>query len=482
MRPYVCTAAAVVISYIVFSLLLKAGEEAVRALMLAGVLLCGVYYVAKSRGQNSGLRTETLVTALIAAGMVMRIGYMLYTSFMMRGHDIGAPDDDGHFGYMNQLFAFGKLPQANTYQFYHPPLAHILHALVVRVFSWFQGTDNLTALFEAAKIVPCFATCAMLWAFRSLCREMKLTPCATAIAVAVAAFHPTFFILSASVNNDPLMLLFFLIAILYTIRWYRRPAMKNILMIALAIGLSMMTKLSGGLAALFTAPVFLIVFVRRLRERQAKPLIDQFAAFAGVCVLLGLWYPVRNMILFDQPLGYITEVSSALYIGDVPLMQRFLSFPLDQIFSPLYCRPFEDYNIWLYTLKCSLLGEFSFADRDTFAAILIAANLVLIPVSLAAMVYVVIRGREINRFARLGLMWIWLTQMGSFILFNLRYPMGCTMDFRYIVPTVFTGAAYVGIALDRMKARPGVWRKALYWAGAAAVAFFCAASVLFYAI
>jgi 4-amino-4-deoxy-L-arabinose transferase-like glycosyltransferase len=482
MRPYVYTAVAAVLSYIVFSVLLKAGEAAVRALMLAGVLLCGVYYAVKRRGQNSGSRAETLVTALIVAGMVMRIGYMLYTSFMMRGHDIGAPDEDGHFGYMYQLFAAGRLPQTNTYQFYHPPLAHIAHVLVVRVFSWFQGTENLTALFEAAKIVPCIAACSMLWVFRSLCREMRLPPRATAIAVAVAAFHPTFFILSASVNNDPLMLLFFLIAILYTIRWYYRPAMKNILMIALAIGLAMMTKLSGGLAALFTAPVFLIVLVRRLLERRAGPLFGQFAAFAGVCVPLGLWYPVRNMILFDQPLGYITEVSSALYIGDVPLMQRFLSFPLDQLFNPFYCRPYEDYNIWLYTLKCSLFGEFSFAGRDTFAAILIAANLVLIPASLAAMVYVVIRGREVSRFARLGLLWIWLTQMVSFILFNLKYPMGCTMDFRYIVPTVFTGAAYVGIALDRIKARPGVWRKALYWAGAAAVAFFCVVSVLFYAV
>ena len=85
MWPYVYTAAAVVLSYVIFSLLLKAGEEAVRALMLAGVLLCGVYYVVRSGGQNSGSRAEKLITALIVAGMVMRIGYMLYTSFMHAG-------------------------------------------------------------------------------------------------------------------------------------------------------------------------------------------------------------------------------------------------------------------------------------------------------------------------------------------------------------------------------------------------------------
>jgi 4-amino-4-deoxy-L-arabinose transferase-like glycosyltransferase len=482
LRPYWITAAIVVVCYVVFALLLKTDEETVRALMLAGVLLCGAFFAIKTSVSRNRSKTETLIIVLIAAGMVMRIGYMLYTSFMTRGHDIGAFDDDGHFGYMYQLFATGTLPQVNSYQFYHPPFEHIVQALVVKVFSWFQGTGDLTALFESAKIVPCFASCAMLWVARSLCREMALSPRATAIALGVFAFHPAFFILSASVNNDPLMLLFFLIAVLYTIRWYHQPTMKNILVIALSIGLGMMTKLSAGMAALFTAPVFLLVLVQKLREKQAKMLIGQFAAFAGVCVPLGLWYPVRNLILFDQPLSYITGVSSALYIGDVPLAQRFLSFPLDQLINPLYCHAYDDYNVWLYTVKCSMFGEFSFEGLDTFAAILIITNLVLIVVSLAAMVYVLIRGKETDKFARFGLLWIWLTQMGSFILFNLKYPMGCTMDFRYIIPTAIIGAIFTGIALDRVKGKPGVLSRPVYYVGLAAVVLFCAASVLFYAI
>lgn len=482
MRPYLISAGAVVFSYVALSLLLKEGEETVRALMLAGVALCAVFFVLCRILKKGGTRAETLIVAIIAAGIVMRIGYMLYTSFAVRGHDIGAFDDDGHFGYMYQLFATGTLPQANSYQFYHPPFEHIVQSIVVKIFSWFQPATDLTALFEAAKIVPCFASCAMLWVGRSLCREMKLSQRAMAIALAVFAFHPTFFILSASVNNDPLMLLFFLVSVLYTIRWYYAPTMKNILMIALSIGFAMMTKLSGGMAALFTAPIFIAVLIKKLREKQAKPLVGQFTAFAGVCVPLGLWYPVRNLILFNQPLGYITEVSSALYCGDVPLAQRFLSFPLDQLLNPLYCQPYDDYNIWLYTVKCSLFGEFSFEGLDTVAAILIIANLILILVSLAAMVYVVIRCKEINKFARFGLLWIWLVQMGSFLVFNLKYPMGCTMDFRYIIPTAIIGAVYIGIAFDHIKKKPGALPSILHYAGLAAVVLFCVASILFYAV
>jgi 4-amino-4-deoxy-L-arabinose transferase-like glycosyltransferase len=145
-----------------------------------------------------------------------------------------------------------------------------VQALVVKVFSWFQPGADLGALFEAAKIVPCFASCALLWVTRSLCRELKLSARAAALALAVAAFHPAFYQLASRVNNDALMVFFFMTSVLYTIRWYRAPAMKPILLIALSIGLAMMTKVSGGVAALFTAPVFIAALIKKLREKEGQ--------------------------------------------------------------------------------------------------------------------------------------------------------------------------------------------------------------------
>jgi|AGTN01.2.fsa_nt_gi hypothetical protein len=483
LRPYLVTAAVIVLSYILFSLILGVGESVARALMISGVLLCAVFFVVGCVSKRGASKTEALITALIAAGMVMRVGYMLYTSFTQRGHDIGAFDKTGHFAYMYQLFSAGTLPQSNEYQFYHPPFAHIVQALVVKVFSWFQPGADLTALFQAAKIVPCFASCALLVVVRSLCRETKLSGRATALAIAVVAFQPTFYIFSASVNNDPLMLLFFMIAVLYTIRWYDSPTMKNILVIALSIGLSMMTKLSGGMAALFTAPVFLMVLAKRWREKNAGAIFGQFAAFAGVCVPLGLWYPVRNLLRFDQAIGHVFTLSPAseLYSGDYSFAQRFLSFPAGHLINPLYCEPYGDYNLWLYTLKCSVFGEFKFDWPEALAALLIVANLIVILVSLAAMVYVMLRCRETNKFIRFGLFWIWAVQLASFVLFNLQFPFGCTMDFRYIVPTAIVGAIYTGVALDHIKNKHKFASDALFIAGCAAIALFGVASVLFYA-
>ena len=484
MRPYLLTAAAMIVSYVLFTLLLGASESVLRALMLCGVLLCGFILLIKVLNKKCASRTETLITVIVVAGIVMRVGYMLYTSFTMRGHDIGPFDDDGHFGYMYHIFSTGTLPQTNTYQFYHPPFAHIVQALVVKVFSWFRPGAETTSLFEAAKLVPCFASCAVLWVCRSLCREVKLSGRATAIALAIIAFQPTFFIYSSSVNNDSLMLLFFMIAVLYTIRWYERPTMKNILLIALAIGLGMMTKLSAAAVALFTAPVFIAVFLKSWREKKAGKVFGQFVAFAGVCAPLGLWYPVRNMLKFGQSFGEVFTLSttSELYSGDFSFAQRFLSFPADQLFSPLYCQPYGDYNLWVYTLKCSVFGEFKFARPDALAALLIAANLIVILLSLAAMVYVMIRCKETNKFARFGLFWLWLVQMASFIVFNVGFPFGCTMDFRYIVPTAIVGAIYTGIALDHIKNKHKAAANAVFIAGVAAIALFGIASVLFYAV
>lgn len=481
--PYIATALAVTASYILFSLLLGAGEDTVRRLMLAGVALCFLLFFVRNKFRIRDLDAGHLIIAIIAAGIVMRTGYMLYTSILQRGHDIGAWDTQGHYGYMYQIFMTGRLPATNAYQFYHPPFQHIAQAAVVRVFSLFQPDATVDTLFQSAKLVPCFASCALLFVCRSICDEMGLSRRASAAVLAVIAFHPTFFILSASVNNDALMLFFFMTAVLYTIRWYKRPTMKHIVLVAVSIGLSMMTKISGGMVALFTGPVFLAMLIRRLRKKDIWPLVGQFAVFLLICLPLALWYPVRNSILFHQPLGYVIELShdSKLYCGGRTIVERFLSFPLSQIADPLYCRPMEDCNLWMYTLKCSVFGEFAFDQAPVFGIGLILTNLAMILISLAAMVYVMVRGKRVDPFARQGLFLLWLVQMVSFIAFNLRYPFGCTMDYRYIMPTAIVGAAYLGIALDRLYDSKKAICHGLYYAGCVVAGLFCIASILFYA-
>jgi hypothetical protein len=164
------------------------------------------------------------------------------------------------------------------------------------------------------------------------------------------------------------------------------------------------------------------------------------------------------------------------------MAERFFSFPISQLFSPLYCRSGEDCNVWMYVLKSALFGEYSF-DRNRGAAdALVALNLLMILASLAAMAYVMLRCRETDNFARFGLFGIWLAQMACFLAFNLEYPFGCTMDFRYILPTAIIGAIYIGIALNHLNGKRKAVSGILCYAGIALIALFGLASVLFYAV
>jgi hypothetical protein len=476
--PYFYIAAAVVPAYLLFGVVWDIGAEALRVVMLAGTALCGLYALVCRRSP------ERVMAALFAAGVVMRIGYMLYTPYNVRAHDVAALVDSGHLTYVYNLFAFARLPQTYNYEFYQPPLQHIAEAAAVKLFSLFRPEERPEILLDAAKIVPCFASCAMMVISRRICEAAGLSRRAALIALAVVAFQPTFYLLSSSINNDMLMLLFFMASVLYTIRWYKRPTMKNILLTALCIGLSMMAKLSGATAAFFTGPVFLIVLIKSVREGNAKRIVAQFAAFVAVCVPLALWYPVRNYLLFHQPLSYVfqPDVNTPMYCGNRTMIERFLSFPLRQMLDPTYCRPAGDFNLWLYTLKCSVFGEYAFDQPAFLAHGLILANLLLILISLAATVYVLARGRETDALARFGLFGIWAVQIVSFIIFNLKFPFGCTMDFRYIVPTAIVGAIYLGIALDRLGHRGTMPPRLLYGFGCAAVGAFAVLSVLFYTV
>ena len=429
------------------------------------------------------LTAERLTLLLIAAGFILRFGYMLYTPFYIRGHDVSSYLGYGHLDYVYRIYGGGGLPMTDAGQFYHPPFTHLAEAGVARLYALITGATDLDTIFESARLIPCFASCALLLLCMRLLDAFDFSKQAKAAALAVIAFHPTFILMSSSINNDMLMVFFFMAAFLYTVRWYKAPTYKNILLIALFIGCAMSTKFSGALIAVFTALVFLIALVRQFRAGKSWSLFAQFSAFAIVCFPLGLWYQYRNLALFGQRLGYVAQIprTSALYVGDIPFAQRFLRFSLSDMLGAVYCNPFADDRLWEYTVKCALFGEYVFSPKhDVMARILIVSSLVLIVLSLAATVWFLFFDKKRNRLAVASLFAVWALSMLSFIYFNIKYPFGCTMDFRYIVPTAVTGAAFLGLLYDRVSA--GRYKKLLSPALITVIAIFCASSAAFYVI
>lgn len=396
-----------------------------------------------------------LIILLLAAGVIMRIGYTLYTPYYIRSHDLGLLSEEtskGHANYIMYIYQNHTLPDSNEIQYYQPPLFHILCAGVMQLYHFLFPSTPLNALMDVTKLVSCFASVCTLIAMKKITEELECSLKASLLSLAVVSFFPNYYLTAGRVNNDSLAFLFLVLSLLYTLRWGRRHQTKDLYLLAVFIGLGMMTKLSVSIVAFLAAPLMLYYLWKQAENKQAATTIRQYAIFLLICAPLGLWYSFRNLIRFGQPLGYVLDITetfgiTTLYRGNLPLQERFFTLPLEDI----RLRPFVDTNldgnINTYLLRTSLFGEFTFSNLEKYAKCFITINGILILFSLIAAVYVLVRETKSN-WLRFGPVSVWIISMISYYSFNIKYPECCTMDFRYILITAFCGSICLGQAYE----------------------------------
>lgn len=430
-------------------------ETAICLCMRTILLVLVLYGVIQAYKKN--LTMEHLIWLCILGGLVMRIGYALYTPYYVRFHDLGqlSDTDVGHASYIYNLYVHHTLPASYDYQFYQPPLYYILAVTFMKIFSFLNPEADFNTLFPACNLVSCFASCSSLFLVYRICQKLTCTKEMTCLIVGLIAFHPSFYLLGGTINNDATAVALMLFSCLMLLEWYQSRSLSHLVGLALGIGLGMMAKLNVAIMAFVAGPVMLYVFWQSIRQKTWKKLCIHYVIFLVVSVPLGLWYSFRNLILFGQPLGYVhnidAEANTILYRGDYPLAQRFLPFTLSQLKQGIYTDTPNDYNIPLYVLRSSLFGEYPFSNVDTAARILLYLNLLLIILSLAAMIVIIWKGREFSPALRFGCGFFWLIQMISFVIFNLKFPDSCTMDFRYIVPTCVCGSIYLAAFWQKLR-------------------------------
>lgn len=432
------------------------------------------------------------ITVLIAIGLIMRIGYMLYTPIYIRYHDLGylTIDGCGHAGYILQILRNHQLPPTNYFECYHPPLFYFLAACVCGVIEKVVNFADNGQVLEAGKIVTCVASCWCLLLAPKICYQLKMNQRATAIAVAIVALFPNCYLLAGRLNNDSLYIFFVLLAILYTIKWYQKQTWTNTMILAFAIGLGMMTKLSAGTIAFFTGPIMLIIFIKRMKEKNWLALLGKLAAFGALVFPLGLWHSIHHYILYNQPFGYVLTISkdAEIYKGYVSPLKRFVDFTLSNLFAPLYAHPQKDYNINEYIIETSMFGEFEYRMTesipkvlaDLIPRVLVGVNVIMVLLSLYAMYYLIVNAKKLNDILRFGIPALWLVLYGFYIHFNIQYPFGCTMDYRYIVPTAFTGAICIGALFDQMCNKKTTKSRIACIGIATCTTVFCIFSILMY--
>ena len=405
-----------------------------------------------------GTLTEGKIVFLITAfSFLIKLAYVIYTGLKVRQHDIGSfkEGSKSHAGYIYHIYTTNDLPDTFGGQYYHPPFHYILEAY------WLKALTFLGFAFEKAQhyvtaLTLFYSAAAGLISYR-IFKEFHFNKTASTVCYALVALHPAFIIHAASYNNDCLSITLMLLALLFLIRWWKEPTFFNIIMVAIGIGYGMMTKLSAAYIAPAAAVLFLVKFIS---EKQKLKKIGEFAAFGAICIPAGTWWSIWIHEKFGARFGYVMQLGKNhdQYVGFRSVWER-LCDSTGSLSEGIYFargeklgNAFHEYNIPGAILKTSVFGEWHMGEGFTVTEILARAlfivNILVVAISLFCMVYALFKKFEnVPRALKFSLYILYVTIMGTFVNFCFTHAHDCTMDFRYIVPTVVIGSIFIGIFL-----------------------------------
>jgi len=428
---------------------------------------------------------------IMGVGGLLRLFYVLFSTIYERQYDIGQIDLDsahtvsgGHLAYIQYLYQNWHLPDMDpttVYQFHHPPLHHFVCAVWMKLCSVF--VKNTDVLEESIQAVPFMCSLLILWVLYLIVREFALTDRVKLFVMALFSVHPSLILLSGSVNNDCMALLFTLFTVYAAMVWIRTKSLVSLLGIALSIALGMCTKQNVAEMAFPVAAVFLYELILEWKKDgfPAKR-IGQFAVFGLVSVPLGMSFYVRNLVKYEVPLVWVYELAedSWQYTGHVPVINRFLwPVPAELVDNLTHFRIGCGYNVWMQIIRTSVLGEWDMAGVGRIvkllAVLLMFLGALLAVWALAAFFDVfVLRCKKygISRPVQLLFAGGYIVNMLLYLVFAYQYPQECSMHFRYIEITLLFPAVALGFWLQGTKKAWLRWCAGLLLAGFAVCSVF----------
>lgn len=414
---------------------------------------------------KGALNKRKIITGILLGSFLIRALFILVSPYDQGQHDVhfvGGWDTNeigsGHFGYIEYLYKFRKFPNfdpTRVWAFYNPPLHHIISA----VWIWINRLlgFNYELCMENLQILTLLYATVSTWLVYRILQEFKIKESNLLILTGVLIFHPVFAVLSASLNNDCLAILFSLSTLLYTIRWYKKQSFSRILLIAFSIGLGMLTKTSVGLLAPGVGFVFLMVLVKK--RVQWKKNCCQFLAFGVISIPIGMAWVVRLRVLHQIPFTYVPmlgEIDQYQYVGNYGVWER-LGIPGAESLSHAWnnWNPRAEHNIWAELFRSALFDEKAFQMMGTlyewFAVILLITSILGAVLMNVLLIRVLIQKRSMDGALK-GMVAVgYVVLLISYIKFCFQYPFICTMNFRYIVATILFPAIGTGIWLEKNK-------------------------------
>ena len=405
------------------------------------------------------MTTKKFIFLMFILGFLIRLAYIMTITIYRKQHDAGSIEDmDGHLGYIAYIANYASLPDIDVrevYQFYHPPLHHIIAAVWIKLQSIMGISQKY--VWENIQILTLFYSCCCMILSYKLFRKLGLDGKGLCAAMAIVVFSPAFFILSGSINNDILSVTFMLGALVNTLYWYENRSFKRIICIALCVGLGMMTKLSVWMVTPAIAFIFIYVFFKN--PKNIKKYIAQFAAFMGICAPLGLWWGIRNLVTHGVPITYIPKLSeiSKQYIGDIPVVRRLFDLNPMQFENvgdqfTMYDGKYNEYNPLIALFKTSCFDELFTVNKYPIVAgwdkLLFWSAVIVGIIGFVAMVYVFVNDKTMNFVHKIFIGIVYGVMFVSYYEFCIQFPHVCTENIRYAVLLIVIGGFFFGKAVN----------------------------------
>lgn len=342
------------------------------------------------------------------------------------------PNKGRHINYIMQLYTYNSLPNKIIGQFYHPPLHHFIMSTWLKIA--YNIFDTSSARFESMQFITLIYSVIILAALYKLLGELEIEDKNKILPMLLFAFYPLYIFLSGSLNNDELVTMFSLLALLYLVKWEKNPTMKNAVIIALCIGLGLMTKTSIAVIIIPTVYVYFKKLGEFVKEdKSVKKLLIQLLVFSIISISLGLWFQFRSLANGLYTLGII-EPYEYLSIADKSLWER---FGISDILN------ISDVNIWSYLIYSSL-NFFAITSQNGIFNLIMAILVIALAVDT---IYFMIKNKFKNKILLITFISWWI----SYFYLNLNMPYMCSMHSRYMVVPISVGIAYLGLGMKEEK-------------------------------
>ena len=219
--------------------------------------------------------------AVLAAGILVRVVVFVHMGYL---------NNDNHLEVIEYVAHQWIPPHAGQFnQAFHPPLYYFLTASLLRLGN-VQAVHGLSLILSIATLLL----------IAHLLRQLpwineKIQPW----CLALVAFQPQFVMFSLFISNDALAI-FLGVLIFYQCRRLQvMPSFFNYLLLAICVGLGLLTK---GVFLVFVLPMILFIWITGRQSTLPRPqLISRLALFILTTGVLGCYKYLESFILFGNP-------------------------------------------------------------------------------------------------------------------------------------------------------------------------------------